>query len=102
MLTEGDYYVNTTLKIRKSHLVLRGEGGAKGNIRTRIIATGDGKMNSCLQIGERNNPSLDPLCTTEIIEDYVPVGRLSFVAAVDRFTMGKTSEFSTFTSASLR
>ena len=46
-------------------------------------------MNSCLQIGERNNPSLDPLCTTEIIEDYVPVGRLSFcVADASRFNVG--------------
>ena len=85
LLTEGDYYVKSKISILKNHLVLRGEGGgfqdADGNIigwKTRLIATGDSTMRSCIAVGpERKSPLVTPLSSVDISEPYVPVGRLS-------------------------
>lgn len=92
LLKEGDYYVSKQININKSHLVLRGEGGGKNDTnRTRLIATGNGKMGACLCLGDSDavNPVTDPSSLTQISESYVPVGRLSLcVYDASQFSVG--------------
>ena len=78
LLTAGDYYVSKQIDVRKSHLVLRGEGGALDNMKTRLIATGDGSMSACIRVGSSNKSQVaDMTSVTDVTESYVPVGRLS-------------------------
>jgi len=97
LLTEGDYYVSKQIEIRKSHLVLRGEGGnawyeseeLKG-WKTRLIATGDASMSACVRVGKTNKSQVADMSTvTDVIESYVPVGRLSLcVRDASKFNVG--------------
>ena len=78
LLKAGDYYVSRQIELRKSHLVLRGEGGGVNDWKTRIIATGNAQMGNCIRIGNGpKTPVLHVLSSTEISESYVPVGRMS-------------------------
>ena len=89
LLKAGDYYVSNTINVQKSHLVLRGEGGDKNDIRTRIIAVGDSTMNACIRLGGEQNQITDTGSLTEIIEQYVPVGRMSLrIHDASKFSIG--------------
>ena len=91
LLKAGDYYVSKQIEVNKSHLVLRGEGGGRNDAnRTRLIATGDSQMNTCLKLGyESNNPVTDASTLTEVTESYVPVGRMSLcLRDASRFNIG--------------
>lgn len=91
LLKAGDYYVSRQIDVNRSHLVLRGEGGARdSDSRTRLIATGDGTMNTCIRLGGANrNQVVDAGSTTEIIESYIPVGRMSLrIHDASRFNVG--------------
>lgn len=78
LLKAGDYYVSKQIEVRKSHLVLRGEGGSKDDIKTRIIAVGDSTMSVCVRLGAENKSQVtDAGSLCEVTEPYVPVGRMS-------------------------
>lgn len=89
LLKAGDYYISNTINVRKNHLVLRGEGGDKDNIQTRIIAVGDSTMSACIRLGGEQNQITDTGSLTEVIEQYVPVGRMSLrIHDAAKFSIG--------------
>lgn len=90
ILRGGTYRIDGTIRLNRSHVVLRGEKDAQGNLLTRLLATsvasyqdGDdsGRENevatNLLVIGDSNGKTTSSLMAyDEIIEDYVPVGRM--------------------------
>lgn len=96
LLKEGDYYVSRQIEVRKSHLVLRGEGGKARyegeelmGWKTRLIATGDSTMNACVKVGKTNKSQVaDMSSITDVVESYVAVGRMSIcVRDASRFNV---------------
>jgi hypothetical protein len=99
LLTKGIYEINSTLEIRESGVVLRGEGSGdykkslldpslnysleafKYSNRnpdiTLLIATGNDRR-PLINITGQNNHVIDESSVAEIIDQYVPVGAKSF------------------------
>ncbi|PQJ72654.1 Ig-like domain-containing protein [Polaribacter butkevichii] len=83
LLKAGTYSVSSTIKIKKSGIVIRGEGDA-----TVIVA--DKRSQSTLIAFEGNgNPIINQSSKTKIIDSYVPVGtRTINVAEGHSFNVG--------------
>ena len=90
LLKAGDYYVSKQIEVRKSHLVLRGEGDSKDGIRTRIIAVGDSTMSVCIRLGAENKSQVtDAGSLCEVTESYIPVGRMSLcIKDASKYSVG--------------
>jgi hypothetical protein len=78
LLQRGTYTCNTTLRLRASGVVLRGEGdGEDGTVITAAMK----KAEPLVIIGGPGKPEEMPATLREITEDYVPVGARSFTVA---------------------
>jgi len=80
-LAAGTYYISGTIVIKKSGIVLRGEGDA-----TKLIATGTDNevQHNLIELGDLDGGGLytDNAGAVEIDEDYVPLGR-NYVKVTD-------------------
>lgn len=75
LLKKGVYHVHGNISIQADGIVLRGEGSSDNEDGTTIIAAGTDRR-ALIDIGTTHNDfAVDHDSRTNIIEDYVPVGR---------------------------
>ncbi len=86
LIKSGIYKIPGTLNLKKSGIVLRGEGDEENG--TKLVATGAGQR-SLLKITGTGKATEIPGSRTNITDQYVPVGTFSFnVADAKAFKAG--------------
>ncbi len=74
LLTAGTYYVNSTINLNKSGVVLRGVGSEEGKPMTKIVATGEEKYN-IVKLAGSSRRYINQSTAVQITDDYVPCGQ---------------------------
>ena len=89
LLKAGTYYVSNTIKMKRSGIVLRGEGEDKTIIKCTSTEDGNGsnKVSALIYLGSSASKVLGD--NSKIIAKYVPVGQMWVpVANPEKFAVG--------------